>query len=85
MLLDILSNVFFYLSFDEDIWWWFEENLLFIDLNYFDEIIWEYIFSLFSDDYFKDMVVCYREVEIIVFNVIEGFWYEFFNYIEYVI
>ncbi len=82
-LLDTLSNAFSYPSSDKDIWGRFEENLSFIDLDYFDEIICSYIPSLSSDDYLKDMAACHREAETIVFNVTEGLRYEFSNYIEH--
>ncbi|MCO7248828.1 bacteriophage abortive infection AbiH family protein [Pseudoalteromonas sp. Ps84H-4] len=81
-VLDNLNKSFSYPSSDDDIWCRFEENLSFIDLQFLDDIICEYIPNLSSDDYFRDMAACHRESEIIIFSLTEGLRNEFSNYIQ---
>ncbi|MCS6159226.1 bacteriophage abortive infection AbiH family protein [Shewanella baltica] len=81
-IFDILSSVISYPSSDNDIWSRFEENLSFIDLDYLEDLVSEYIPSPSSDDYFRDLAACHRESETIIFSLTEGLRNEFSNYIQ---
>ncbi len=80
-LLSELEKVIFYSPDDKDIWSNFEENLAYIDMDFLDESICEYIPSPSSDDYFKDIDYCYRLAEDMVSNLTENLRKVFSRYI----
>lgn len=81
-IFDVLSSAISYPSSDDDIWSRFEENLSFIDLDYLEDLVSEYIPSPSSDDYFRDLAACHRESETIIYSLTEGLRNEFSNYIQ---
>ncbi len=79
---DELNRSISYPCTDEDLWYRFEENLSFIDMDYLDDKICEYIPSPSSDDYFSDMAACHREAQTIIHNLTDGLRIEFSKFIR---
>lgn len=81
-LLDNLERVISFTPSDGDIWSRLEENLAHIDMDYIDDLMREYIPSLASDDYYKDMDACQLEAERWVSSLTTDLRHQFSNYIS---